>query len=165
LPERDGNFVEPGRGPNGQVSQSPNNGKSIQEFTKEPRSAVRQRVLVNPMSPPRDDQQRKEQAIMTIMTSEPTTRAVSARPTNPWAVAAFVLSLFGWYALPIPIMSAIFAFVALRQIKQRGEGGRGMAQFARAFAILLTAVILLRGGHTDWLQFANEIATATNAHW
>ena len=70
------------------------------------------------------------------MTSQPTTLAVPARPTNVWAVAAFVLSLFGWYALPISIMSGIFAFVALRQIQQRNEGGRALAQFARALAIL-----------------------------
>lgn len=90
------------------------------------------------------------------MTNQPTMRAVPARPTKPWAVAAFIFSLFGWLGLPIPIMSGILAFVALRQIEQRGEGGRAIAQFARAFAIPLTGVILLRAGHTDWL---------TNAHW
>jgi hypothetical protein len=89
------------------------------------------------------------------MTNQPTVGAVPARPTNPWAVAAFVLSLFGWIGLPIPIMSGILAFVALRDIEQRGEAGRALAQFARAFAILLTLVMVLHAGHPGWLTIAN----------
>jgi hypothetical protein len=81
---------------------------------------------------------------------------VPTRQTNPWAVAAFVLSLFGWCGLPIPIISGMLAFVALHQIEQRGEGGRAIAQFARAFAILVTAAIVLRGGHTGWLTIAHR---------
>jgi hypothetical protein len=81
---------------------------------------------------------------------------MSTRQTNPWAVAAFVLSLFGWCGLPIPIISGMLAFVALHQIEQRGEGGRAIAQFARAFAILVTAAIVLRGGHTGWLTIAHR---------
>lgn len=53
--------------------------------------------------------------------------------------------------LPIPILSGVLASVALRDMEQRGEGGRAMAQFARAFAILVTAAIVVRGGHDDWL--------------
>ena len=44
------------------------------------------------------------------------------RSTNGCAIAAFVLSLLGWFFLSIP-----FGFVALHQIKNRGEDGRGMA--------------------------------------
>ena len=85
-----------------------------------------------------------------------TNRAVNTRPTNPWAVAAFVLSLFGWCGLPIPIISGVLAFIALHQIEQRGEGGRAIAQFATAFAIPATAAIVLRGGHTGWLTIAHR---------
>jgi hypothetical protein len=72
---------------------------------------------------------------------------VLTRPTNVWAVAAFVVSLFGWYASPI--LSGIFACVALHQIQQRGERGRTLALFAPAFAFFLTAVhiVLVLSGH------------------
>jgi hypothetical protein len=72
---------------------------------------------------------------------------VPTRPTNVWAVAAFVVSLFGWYASPI--LSGVFAYVALHQIKQRGDGGRALALLAPAFAIFLTAVhvVLVLSGH------------------
>ncbi len=89
------------------------------------------------------------------MTNQPNVGAVPARPTNPWAVAAFVLSLFGWIGLPVPIISGILAFVALREIEQHREGGRALAQFARAFAVLLTLVILLHGRHAGWMANAN----------
>ncbi len=81
------------------------------------------------------------------MANQPTAHAVPARPANPWAVAAFALSLVSWCGLPIPSMSGVLASVALREIEQRGESGRAMAQFA----ILVTTAILLRGGHTGWL--------------
>lgn len=86
----------------------------------------------------------------------PTRLAPPARPTNPWAIAAFALSLVSWCGLPIPILSGVLAFVALRDMDRRGERGRAMAQFARALAILLTVAIAVRGGHNDWL---------TNAYW
>ncbi|TAM72353.1 DUF4190 domain-containing protein [Mycobacterium sp.] len=75
----------------------------------------------------------------------------SERPKNPWAVAAFVLSLVSWIGFPIPVISIGLACVALREMEHRGESGRAMAQFARAFAILVSVAIVLRGGHTDWL--------------
>ncbi|OBH04027.1 DUF4190 domain-containing protein [Mycobacterium sp. E1747] len=84
----------------------------------------------------------------------PTRLAAPARPINPWAIAAFALSLVSWCGLPIPILSGLLAFVALRDMEQRGEGGRAMAQFARAFAILVTVAIAVRGGHNDWLTIA-----------
>lgn len=88
------------------------------------------------------------------MICQPTEFAVTARPVNPWAVASFVLSLVSWCGLPIPIISGVLAFVALREMDQRGESGRAMAQFARALSILVTAAILVRGGHTNWLTTA-----------
>ncbi|HTX97057.1 MAG TPA: hypothetical protein VME67_20760 [Mycobacterium sp.] len=56
--------------------------------------------------------------------------------------------------MPIPILSGILASIALRDMQERGESGRAMAQFARAFAILVTVAIVARGGHTDWLTAA-----------
>jgi hypothetical protein len=82
---------------------------------------------------------------------QPTRLATPARPMNPWAIAAFALSLVSWCGLPIPILSGALASVALRDMEQRDEGGRAIAQFARAFAILVTTVIVVGGGHNDWL--------------
>ncbi|OBG62519.1 MULTISPECIES: DUF4190 domain-containing protein [unclassified Mycobacterium] len=86
----------------------------------------------------------------------PTRLAAPARPVNPWAITAFALSLISWCGLPIPILSGVLACVALRDMERRGEAGRAMAQFARAFAILVTVAIAVRGGHNDWL---------TKAYW
>ncbi|HEX5255107.1 MAG TPA: DUF4190 domain-containing protein [Mycobacterium sp.] len=84
----------------------------------------------------------------------PMVHSVSERPKNPWAVAAFALSVVSWIGFPIPIISIALACIGLREMDQRGESGRAMAQFARAFAILVTVAIALRGGHTDWLAMA-----------
>lgn len=84
----------------------------------------------------------------------PMVYSVSERPKNPWAVAAFALSLVSWIGFPIPIISIGLACIGLREMKQRGESGRALAQFARAFAILVTVAIAVRGGHTDWLTMA-----------
>ena len=43
------------------------------------------------------------------------------------AIASLVFSLFGWLCVIGPILGLIFGFVALGQIKQTGQGGRGMA--------------------------------------
>ena len=47
--------------------------------------------------------------------------------TNGMAIASLVCSLFGWLCLIGPILGLIFGFIALGQIKQTGQGGRGMA--------------------------------------
>lgn len=97
--------------------------------------------------------------------------AVLPKPTHFWMVAAFVAGLFGlydWYASPmvnllgrydwdispaLPILNGILmstlALVALHQRRQGGRRGRAPVQFARAFAILWTAVhvALLFPGH------------------
>ena len=44
------------------------------------------------------------------------------RPTSGWAIASFVLGL-----LSVVVLSAIFAFIALRKIKRLGQRGRGLA--------------------------------------
>lgn len=45
-----------------------------------------------------------------------------ARGTNGFAIAALVLGIIGGF-----VLSAIFGFVALRQIRRSGQGGRGLA--------------------------------------
>jgi hypothetical protein len=47
--------------------------------------------------------------------------------TNGMAIASLVCSLFGWICVIGPILGLIFGFIALGQIKQTGQGGRGMA--------------------------------------
>ena len=47
--------------------------------------------------------------------------------TNGMAVASLVCSLFGWLCIIGPLLGLIFGFVALSQINQTGQRGRGMA--------------------------------------
>jgi hypothetical protein len=47
--------------------------------------------------------------------------------TNSMAIASLVCSLFGWLCIIGPILGLIFGFLALGQIKQTGQRGRGMA--------------------------------------
>jgi hypothetical protein len=47
--------------------------------------------------------------------------------TNGFAIASLVCSLVGWCFFIGPILGLVFGFVALNQIKQTGQGGRGMA--------------------------------------
>ena len=49
--------------------------------------------------------------------------------TNGLAIASLVCSLIGWVVCPFvaEIVGVIFGFVALGQIKQSGQGGRGLA--------------------------------------
>lgn len=90
--------------------------------------------------------------MMTMTIGRPMMCAAPTRQRNPWAIAAFALSLVCWVGLPIPLLSAALAWIALRDMQRRGESGRAMAQFARAFAVLVTVAIVMRGGHTDWLR-------------
>jgi hypothetical protein len=85
------------------------------------------------------------------MTNQPTASAIPARQTNSWAVAAFVLSMFACQGLFIAITSLVLASIALDEINRRGEGGRAIAQFARAFAILMIIVMVVCGGPSVWM--------------
>jgi hypothetical protein len=60
----------------------------------------------------------------------------SARETNGWAIAAFVLGILGG-----TILSVIFAIVALFQIKGRHQRGRGLAIAALVISAVWIAVI------------------------
>ena len=58
----------------------------------------------------------------------PATYAYS-RPTNSLAVASLVSGILSWLLCPFlgAVLAVIFGHVARGQIKQRGEGGGGMA--------------------------------------
>jgi Domain of unknown function (DUF4190) len=47
--------------------------------------------------------------------------------TNGLAIASLVCSLLGWLCGIGPILGLVFGFIALNQIKQSGQSGRGMA--------------------------------------
>jgi hypothetical protein len=62
------------------------------------------------------------------------------RPTNGWALAAFVLAILGGI-----LLSVIFAILALIQISKRGQRGRGLAIAALAISavwVLLIASVI-----------------------
>lgn len=60
------------------------------------------------------------------MTEQPTSSPQGVG-TNRMAVASLVCSLFGWLCVVGPLFGLMFGFVALNQIKQTGQRGRGMA--------------------------------------
>jgi hypothetical protein len=74
--------------------------------------------------------------------------------TNGMAIASLVCSLFGWLCIIGPILGLIFGFIALNQIKETGQGGRGMAIagiVVGGLLIAITTVLLILGaifGHS-----------------
>jgi fumarate reductase subunit D len=62
-----------------------------------------------------------------------------ATGTNGMAIASLVCSLLGWLCIIGPILGIIFGFLALGQIKQSGQGGRGMA----IAGIIIGAVVIV----------------------
>jgi Domain of unknown function (DUF4190) len=60
--------------------------------------------------------------------------------TNGMAIASLVCSLFGWLCLIGPILGIVFGFVALGQIKQTGQGGRGMALAGIIIGVVVVVV-------------------------
>jgi hypothetical protein len=65
--------------------------------------------------------------------------------TNGMAIASLVCSLFGWLCLIGPMLGLIFGFIALGQIKQTGQGGRGMAIAGIVIGAIAIAVITSLG--------------------
>jgi hypothetical protein len=47
--------------------------------------------------------------------------------TNNMAIASLVSALLGWICGVGPILGVVFGIIALNQIKQNGQGGRGLA--------------------------------------
>jgi hypothetical protein len=84
-------------------------------------------------------------------TYEATPRGKASHPANGYAIASVVLSSMSW--LPMVIwtrhsgvgvlfLSIIYGFIALRQIKRRGERGRGLAIASLVIAVPMLLVAL-----------------------
>ena len=65
--------------------------------------------------------------------------------TNGMAIASLVCSLFGWVCIIGGVLGIIFGFMALGQIRQRGQGGRGMAIAGIVIGVIVTALVILAG--------------------
>lgn len=65
--------------------------------------------------------------------------------TNGMAIASLVCSLFGWICIIGGILGIIFGFMALGQIRQSGQGGRGMAIAGIVIGVVVTALVILAG--------------------
>ncbi|NYF56732.1 DUF4190 domain-containing protein [Micromonospora purpureochromogenes] len=63
--------------------------------------------------------------------------------TNSMAIAALVLSLVGFASCITAPVGAILGHVAMKQIRQTGEGGEGMAKAAIIVGWILTGLLLL----------------------
>ena len=66
-----------------------------------------------------------------------------ATGTNGWAIASLVCSVFGWLCVIGGILGIIFGFLALGQIKQTGQGGRGMAIAGIVIGAIVTAIVIV----------------------
>jgi hypothetical protein len=81
----------------------------------------------------------------------------SPRSVNWMAVASLVCSLFGWLCIVGPLFGLIFGFVALNQIKQTGQRGRGMALAGIIIGgILVVLVIALELDRTEGRHMPNR---------
>jgi hypothetical protein len=67
--------------------------------------------------------------------------------TNKMAVASLVCSLCGWLCFVGPLFGLIFGFVALNQIKQTGQRGRGMALAGIVLGGILVVLAIAYGLH------------------
>ncbi|MEH0828643.1 MULTISPECIES: DUF4190 domain-containing protein [unclassified Micromonospora] len=63
--------------------------------------------------------------------------------TNSMAIAALVLSLVGFASCITAPVGAILGHVAMKQIRQTGEGGEGMAKAAIIVGWILTGLLAL----------------------
>jgi uncharacterized protein DUF4190 len=68
-----------------------------------------------------------------------------AAGTNTMAIVSLVCSLFGWICIIGSILGIIFGFMALGQIRQSGQGGRGMAIAGIVIGAVMTALVILFG--------------------
>ncbi|HUE31797.1 MAG TPA: DUF4190 domain-containing protein [Mycobacterium sp.] len=68
-----------------------------------------------------------------------------ATGTNRMAIASLVCSLFGWLCMIGGILGIIFGFLALGQIRQSGQGGRGMAIAGIVIGVVVTAIVIVAG--------------------
>ena len=66
-----------------------------------------------------------------------------ATGTNSWAIASLVCSVFGWLCVIGGILGIIFGFLALGQIRQTGQNGRGMAIAGIVIGAIVTAIVIV----------------------
>jgi Na+/H+ antiporter NhaD/arsenite permease-like protein len=94
-----------------------------------------------------------------MTTQQVAAREVPSVQTNAWAIAAFVLSLMGMYGSPL--LSTIFAVVALHQVKRRGQSGSGLAIAALAVSAAMTALHVAM-----WVKYGHpNFELLATAHW
>ena len=79
-----------------------------------------------------------------------------ATGTNTFAIVSLVASLLGWICVGIgSVVGVVFGFLALNQIKQTGQSGRGLA-----IAGIAIGIISIVGGIIYWIIVM--IAAGTN---
>lgn len=69
--------------------------------------------------------------------------ASPAAGTNGMAIASLVCSLLGWLCGLGAILGIVFGFIALNQIKERGQGGRGLALAGITIGIVAIVVAVI----------------------
>jgi len=70
---------------------------------------------------------------------------VAAPPQNTMALTSMILSLAGILVLVTAPIGAILGHIALKQIKQTGESGEGMAKAGIIIGWIVTGLIALGG--------------------
>lgn len=63
--------------------------------------------------------------------------------TNSMATASLVMGLVGFCTGFTAILAIIFGFIAKNQIKQRGEGGDGMATAGIVLGFIIVAMMVI----------------------
>ncbi|SPM38921.1 hypothetical protein MNAB215_1102, partial [Mycobacterium numidiamassiliense] len=70
-----------------------------------------------------------------------------ASGTNTFAIVSLVASLLGWICVGVgSVVGVVFGFLALNQIKQTGQSGRGLA-----IAGIVIGIISIVGGIIYWI--------------
>lgn len=65
--------------------------------------------------------------------------------TSGLAIASLVCSLFGWLCIIGGILGIILGVLALGQIRQSGQGGRGLAIAGIVIGGIVTALVIFAG--------------------
>jgi hypothetical protein len=83
-----------------------------------------------------------------------------ATGTNTFAIVSLVASLLGWVCVGIgSILGVVFGFLALNQIKQTGQSGRGLA-----IAGIAIGIISIVGGIIYWIIVMITAGTNTQVN-
>jgi Domain of unknown function (DUF4190) len=94
-----------------------------------------------------------------MSTQQVAAREVPVVQNNALAIAAFVLSLMGMYGSPL--LSTIFAVVALHQVKRREQNGFGLAIAALAVSAAMTILHVAM-----WVKYGHpNFELMATAHW